>query len=276
MVQESGFKYRLYSVAVHLLALIAGLVCLLPFLHVLALSLSSGIAVARGEVGIWPVEFTIGRYQAILSDRNFVDAFALSVLRVVIGTGSMVMMTVLTAYPLALQHIHMPGRTAFKVLLVFAMLFSGGLIPTFLTYEALGLYNSFWVLILPRVVPLFSIIIMVNFFRGVPVEMLEAAMLDGASHLRILRDIYLPVSAPAVAIVTLFGALEHWNEWFDGAIYFRLSRDWPLQTHLYNNYLGGSSPSSAAAIFIAALPILLLYPFLQRYFISDLVLTTYK
>jgi putative aldouronate transport system permease protein len=189
----------------------------------------------------------------------------------------------------------MPGRTAFKVILLVGLLFSGGLIPTYLAVSSLGLLNNFLVLILPIALNIFYVVLLINFFRGSPRDLVEAAEIDGASHLDVLLRIFLPVSLPSLATITLFAAVTHWNSWFDGILYLSRSDMWPLQSLLYSLVstrqlqwaTGGgagalqfvnASPEglTAALIFFASVPILLVYPFLQRYFVTGLTLGSVK
>lgn len=187
----------------------------------------------------------------------------------------------------------MPGRTAYKICLLIGLLFSGGLIPTFLALKSLHMIDTFWVLIFPVALQIFFIIVMLNFFRGVPRELEESASMDGASDFQILWRIYLPLSKPALATVALFVAVMHWNSWFDGAVYINDPTRWPLQTYLYSQIVTnpGSTVDSQAAlqfqnitaqgqvsslIVVAAVPILMLYPFLQRYFTTGMVVGSVK
>jgi len=176
------------------------------------------------------------------------------------------------------------------------LLFTGGLIPTFISYSEIGLINNFLVLILPLAINVFFIIIMINFMRGIPRELSEAAWLDGASHFDVLIRIYIPISKPAIATITLFSAVVHWNQWFDGLVFMQRVEDWPLQTWLYSLVTtrqiqwasSGSDSASfllenatpdglaAALIVLAALPIILVYPFLQRFFVTGLTLGSVK
>ena len=188
----------------------------------------------------------------------------------------------------------MPGRTAYKVILLFGMLFSGGLIPTFMIYKSLGLLNKFAVLIVPLAINIFHTIIVLNFFRGISPEMAEAAEVDGASHLDVLFRIYLPLSMPALVTVGLFAAMQHWNAWFDGLVYITQRTGWPLQSYVYSLVRTGSADAEAvwgtlgqvsnltpqglagAILLFSALPIFIIYPFIQRYFLTGLTLGAVK
>lgn len=272
---------------------ILGLLCLIPFLHVVALSLSGRTPILSESVGLWPVQFNVNNYEVVYQDRRFLSSFGVSVMRVLIGVSLNVAVIVLTAYPLSRDRIHLPGRTVFKTILIFGMLFSGGLIPFFMSIRNLGLYNNFMVLILPTALNIFNVILVMNFFRGIPEELEDAATLDGASHLDILIRIFLPVSLPVLATVALFSAVGHWNSWFDGILFINRTEGWPLQSLLYSlvttrtaewnfgkaasDFLNATPKGlSAALIIVSSLPILIVYPLLQRYFVTGLTIGSVK
>lgn len=279
-----------------LCVILAGLalVCLVPFLHVLAQSLSSKEAVSSDSVGLWPIGFNLDNYVFMLGDPQVVRSFGISVARVIVGVAVTMVLVVLTAYPLSRDHVSMPFRSAYKVVMLIGLMFSGGLIPLFLAFRTLHLLNTFWVLIFPVALNIFFVIVAMNFFRGIPRELEEAATMDGASHIKILFQIYVPLSKPVLATIALFAAVTHWNSWFDGAVFIQQSSGWPLQSYLYqllatnqgmtlnpgqaaqqlqNATTGGVA---AALILIASVPILVVYPFLQRYFTAGLTLGSVK
>ena len=274
-----------------LLTLLA-LVCLLPLIHLVAVSFSGRWPSEAYQVGLWPVEFTTANYERIFRFGQFQRSFMISVVRTVLGTAVSLAMTVLMAYPLSVEEGFRGQRVA-KWLLIFGLIFSGGLIPTYLAVRNFGLLNTIWALIIPGAVSIWNVIILMNFFRGVPRELAEAASIDGASHWNILFNIYLPLSLPALATLTLFSAVGHWNAWFDGMLYIRTMSNVPLQTYLKtlivdNNFEGLTVATTgifeqisqrslrAAQVVIATVPILMLYPFLQRYFIHGLTLGSLK
>lgn len=269
------------------------IISLFPLLNILALSFSSNSAAAAGWVTIFPVDFTLDSYSYILSNPAFFRAFGVSVLRVVLGTGISMFVTILAAYAMSQDELHFHGRKVYRWLFLITMVFSGGMIPQFMVIRMVGLYNSFWALVLPTAVQTFNIILMQNFFKGLPYALTESAMLDGANHFQILFKIYLPVSKPSLATVGLFTIVGHWNSWFDGMIYLSDSSKYPLQTYLRNiiqsvdtskldlNTVDAMNKIStrtvtAAQIFIAIIPIMIIYPFLQRYFITGMTLGSVK
>ncbi len=272
------------------------LLCLAPFLNLLATSLSSDEAVNAGKVGLIPVGFTANAYKVLVTKIAFFRAFGMSVLRVVLGTAVSVGVITLGAYPLSKGNDAFRGRMFYTVLFIITMFFSGGLVPTYIVITKLGLSDNILALILPTAMNAWNMVLLINFFRQIPKDLTEAATLDGAGHYRILFQIVLPVSLPALATVILFTGVQHWNNWFDGLIY--MSPDnFPLQTYIYNmineaNILRQqlvTNPGDAALlaqiptktlesaqIFIAILPVIPLYPFAQKFFIKGLVLGSVK
>lgn len=301
MIRDRGLSNRIVDGALYLILTLLALACLLPFWHLLAKSFSERLAVAADIVSLWPIGFNTENYAFILNNRQFLGSFGVSTVRVLLGVVLTLLITVITAYPLSRDRIHMPGRTVIKVLFLIGMLFSAGLIPSFLAIRNLGLYNNFLVLVVPGALSIFNTIVVMNFFRGIPIELEEAALLDGATHLDVLFRVFLPVSLPVLATVTLFTAVGHWNSWFDGIVFLSSSESWPLQSYMYTvittrilesqtSTIGIQDPSraiesfanatpqglSAAMIFVASFPIIMVYPFLQRYFVTGLTIGSVK
>ena len=293
MVGERGWGSALFDVANHVFLVLFGFACLLPLIHILAVSFSNRAASAGGFVTVYPIGFTLANYEKIFQSGAIYRAALVSVQRTVIGTSVNLLLTVLTAYPLSKSKDYFKGRTVFMWVFVFAMLFSGGVIPWFLVIRSLGLLNKIWALILPGAVPIWNVILTMNFFRDVPKELEEAAIIDGASHWRILWNVYVPISVPVLATMTLFSAVGHWNAWFDGMILMTKSTMYPLQTFLRSVVVSmnlsavltldpkelyelSDRSARAATIFIATIPILLVYPFVQRYFIVGIRLGAVK
>jgi len=295
MIGERNFGNLVIDIFIYIVLFVIGISSVLPFMHVVSVSLSESSAVASNAVGILPVGLHLDNYQYLINNQDFFRTLFNSVVRVGVGVAATILLVLLTAYPLSLDHTPMPGRTAYKIFMLVGLLFTGGLIPTFITYGNLGLLNNFWVLIFPVIINVFFIIIMLNFMRGIPRELSEAAWLDGASHFGVLFRIYVPISKPAIATIVLFAAVTHWNSWFDGLVFMQKVEDWPLQTWLYSlvttrqiQWQAANSSASldiqnatpdglaAALIVLAALPIMLVYPFLQRYFVTGLTLGSVK
>ena len=270
--------------------IIFALVCLVPFFNLLAISLSDAAAVDAGNVGIIPVDFNITAYKFLVQKQEFWTAFGISVRRVVLGTILSLVINILAAYPLSRPKKYFKGRKFYVIVLVVTMFFNGGIVPTYIIISKLGIMNTMLALILPTALNAWNIVLLISFFREVPNELIEAAEMDGAGQYQILFKVVLPISLPALATVTLFTAVAHWNNWFDGYMYMNPS-NYPLQTYIYNminevNQLASNpnlSPEQqellaslpgktlrSAQIFIAMLPIMVVYPFVQKYFIKGL------
>ncbi|MFC4596808.1 carbohydrate ABC transporter permease [Cohnella hongkongensis] len=293
MVERLSFSRRLFLIVNYTALIATALVCILPLAHVLALSFSSNAAATSGYVKLWPVEFTLKSYEFVLSRPAFMKSLLVTLERVAIGLPLNLLLTILIAYPLSKESSRFKLRTAYVWYFVFTMLFSGGLIPTYMTVNKAGLLDSIWALVLPGAVPVFNVVLLLNFFRGLPKELEEAAFIDGAGHFRTLWKIYFPLSLPAIATIALFTTVGHWNSWFDGLIYMNSPDHYPLQSYLQtviasrDMTLASSTDLEllaevsdrtvkAAQIFMGALPILLVYPFLQRYFVKGIVLGSVK
>ncbi|MBW4081144.1 carbohydrate ABC transporter permease [Paenibacillus sp. S150] len=272
---------------------LTAIACILPLINVLAISFSSSSAAAAGYVKLWPVDFTIASYKFALTKHEFLDGFLVSLQRVALGYAISMTVSILIAYPLSKEKQTLRSRNVYAWFFIVTMLFHGGLIPTYMTIKSVGLLDSLWALVLPTAVSVFNVILLMNFFRELPKEIEEAANIDGAGHWRTLWSIYLPLSKPSVATITLFIVVFHWNSWFDGLIYMNSTSNYPLQSYLQtiiinvdpstataNDLLDMSAISDrtfkAAQVFLAAFPILLVYPFLQKYFMKGLVMGSVK
>lgn len=297
MIQERGLLNTITNIVLYTVLTALVILCLAPFVHVIAVSFSDFKSVSANTVALWPINPHLDNYQYILKNEEFLRSFGISVLRVTVGVSLSLLVTIITAYPLSRDSVYMPGRTAFKMIMLFAMLFSGGLIPTFLALMNLGFIDKFWVLVIPGALNIFNAILIINYFRGISRELWEAAILDGANHLQVLFKLFVPISQPVIATVTLFSAVGHWNAWFDGIIYMKTLAKWPLQSYLYNlvttrslQWMTAGGAQKAGEVFqnatpeglattmilVAAIPILLVYPLLQRYFIHGLTLGSVK
>lgn len=266
--------------------------CLLPLLNMIAISFSGSDAVAANEVGLLPKDVNFIAYSKLLNDSQFWKSFLISVERVVLGLLINMFFTVTMAYPLSKSKHRFPAREIYIKFVIFAMLFSGGIIPLFMVVSNLHLTNTIWSLVLPGAVPVFNVILLINFFKGVPDSLDEAARIDGASPLQILVKIYLPVSLPALATVALFSIVNHWNDYFSGLIYMSKSAMYPLQTYIQQLTVDitqitdaeqlkqmssmNNRTFNAAKIVVSTVPLLVIYPFLQKYFVSGMVIGAVK
>jgi multiple sugar transport system permease protein/putative aldouronate transport system permease protein len=293
MVRDNSLGSRLIDVVVIVVLLILALSTILPLWYTLCLSLSDKSAAAAGMVGLWPVGFNLTSYEAIIGDSNFFHAFWISIQRVVLGTFLELTATLLIAYPLSKNTKQFPPRNIIMWFLVFSWLFSGGLIPWYQMMKSYGLINSMWGLALGNSLPIFNVIIAVNFFRNLPKEIEEAALIDGAGPWQMLRSIFIPLAKPMIATISLFSMVYHWNEFFNGLVLSTRQAFYPLQTYIQQMIVvidtSNMTPEqldalntisnqtlNAAKIFVAMIPILLIYPLIQRYFISGFTLGSVK
>ena len=293
MVKDNSLSSRVLDIVVIVAMVTAAILCLLPLWYTLSLSLSDKAAAAAGRVGLWPVGFNIFSYQSIISDANFLNSFWISVQRVVLGTLTELTVTLLMAFPLSKSTRQFPPRDLIMGFLVFAMLFSGGLIPWYQTMKAIGMVNNIWGLVLGNSLPIFNVILVMNFFRNLPKEIEEAAIIDGAGPWATFLRIFLPLSKPVIATIALFSVVYHWNEFFNGLVLSTRQAYYPLQTYIQQMIVVidtanmsqdqlqllneiSNQTLNAAKIFIAMIPILLIYPFLQRYFIQGITLGSVK
>ena len=289
------YHYALEALKYVVLVIFA-LTTLLPFVNLIAKSLSGEAAVISGRVGLWPLDPTIQTYRYVLQGHTFFSAFKVSVIITVLGGLAAVVVTAMSAYPLSRTNFR--GRKGFLYMWIFIMLFNGGMVPNYMLYRYLGLMDSYWCLILPHLVSVYNMLLIKNYFETLPDSLEEAARIDGANNMRVLFQIILPISLPMLATITLFYAVAYWNDYFTARMYISSMNRRPLQLYLYdliNNALQimndgmntGSvnaddlmnlTPESvrAAAITLSTIPILLLYPQLQKYFVTGIVVGSVK
>lgn len=265
------------------------LICVLPLVNLFAISLSGKAAANSGQVTFWPIDFTVLAYQKTFQNANFIRSIMIAVARTVLGTLLSMFVIVTAGYALSKDF---RGRTPLMWFFAFTMLFSGGLIPSYLVNSALGLKNNFWVYIIPGAFSCYNLILIMNFCKSIPPALEEAALVDGANFFQILWKIYLPLSKAGLATVALFIMVGNWNEWFTGILYMSDTKNYPLASFLQVIVVQGNQqdlaldPASAAAmsertikaaqVFIGALPILLVYPFLQKHFAKGIVMGAVK
>ena len=278
-----------YVIMLFMIILIA--LCILPMLNVLSVGLSDPAAIMRRDVSFFPVGFNLDSYMTVLTDMRFLRSLGWTVLLTVIVVIVSLVMTILCAYPLTFMSLK--GRKIISFLIVFTMLFGAGLIPTFILFRDLNLLDNPLVLILPGMISVFNMIIMRNFFLGIPDSLKESAEIDGAGPLVVLLKIYLPLSTPVLATLGLFYAVNRWNGFQDALFFMPNAPEWhPIQMLLYNILQNNISfdvadPGSAAppgwgpavesaAVFIAMVPILCVYPFIQKYFVQGATLGAVK
>ena len=273
------------------------LVIILPCINVLALSLNDGADAAKGGVYFFPRVFTLENFKQVFSDGSIMRAYKYTILRVVIGTLLTLIVTSLAAF--ALKEKDLPGVKVITILITFTMLFGGGMIPTYVQYKNLHLINNFWVYVVPSLVSVTYLLMMRAYFEGIPASLEESAKLDGCGYFGIYGRIILPLSKPVIAVIGLYTAVNHWNDWFSGAFYMTSNEKWPVQTVLQQMLARAMSASQKditsvaqalvqgastvtsdslkmAAVVITTVPILLIYPFVQKYFASGIMIGAVK
>jgi putative aldouronate transport system permease protein len=287
MIRKS-VGYRAFLVINYSLLFILAALCIFPVLHVLALSMSSSTAASSGKVILFPVGFTIKSYRFVMENNQFMRAFFVSIVRVGLGVPINMLMTFLSAYPLSRTRSQFRAKAVFTWFFLVTILFGGGLIPWYMVIKETGLLNTIWALVIPGAVPVFNVILLINYFRSIPSELEEAAYMDGAGHWLILWKIFLPLSIPTLATITLFSMLGHWNSWFDGLILMNSPEKYPLQSYMQTIVINrdpntlterdldllkivNEKTTKSAQLFIAMIPIICVYPFLQKYFTTGLI-----
>lgn len=269
-----------------LLVLIA-LCMLLPFMHVISQSFSEDRYVVAGSVGVLPKGFSLNAYIFAFNDTPILTAFRNTIVITLAGTILALITETITAYPLSIPNLR--GRKFVMYFYVFTMLFSAGMIPGFLLMRTLGLLNNLWSMILPHMLNVFNMILLKNYFEGLPDAISESAMMDGANHYIILLRIIVPMSMPILATITLFTAVEFWNSYFNAMLYLSDPRKITLQLFLVNLVKQANTTDAitsdiivqpdtvrSASVMIALVPILLVYPFVQRFFVTGITLGSVK
>ena len=297
-MKNTSISRKIFLVFNTIILISLALVCVLPFANLLAISFSDKVAVSSNEVKFIPIGFNTAAYEFILNSSAFMKSVWVSVQRTVLGVIANLVLIIFTAYPLSKSNKEFHSRSIFSWFFVVTMLFSGGLIPMYMMVKYTGIMDSIWALILPSSLPIFSMLVVMNYMRGLPKEIEEAAYIDGAGHFQTLLKVILPVCTPTLATVTLFSFVAHWNSWFDGMIYMNTVDKYPLQSYLQTvvinpeaffrnatnvsaelaNYMNlvSARTTNAAQLFLAIIPALCIYPFLQKYFTTGLVMGSVK
>lgn len=266
------------------------IIIVVPLWNVVVSSFSSGRSLAEGGFIFWPTEFSLENYQAVFRDESIWQAFFISVAKTVIGVGTHVFFCAMVGYGLSKRYVR--GRKFYVAMGVITMFFSGGMIPTYLLMKSLGLLNSFWVYIIPALLSFYDVIILMNFFRNVPDSLEESAKIDGGGDWRIFLSIFIPLSMPAMATIALFNGVGQWNDFMTTKLYITDQSLYPLQMMLYEIIVQSQTQSmqnigsvaietttkgvQLATIVVTTLPIVAIYPILQKYFISGMMLGAVK
>lgn len=288
---NTRIKDKIFDIIIVILIAVAVVICLVPFLHIVAISFSTNNAILGRKVTIWPVGLNLDSYKAVFGDPTMIRSMGFTIFLTILFTIISMTMTILAAYPLTKKNLK--GRNIFMLYIIFTMFFSGGMIPDYLLIKDLGILDTIWCLILPQALSAFNLIILKTFFSNLPDSLEESAYIDGASYFTILVKIVLPLSTPVLATLSLFYAVWRWNAFNDSLFYISNSKLYPLQLKLYQIVYNNMSleisqmegikasnllPESlkAASVMFATVPILMVYPWLQKYFISGLMIGAIK
>ncbi|MCI1881729.1 MAG: carbohydrate ABC transporter permease [Sporolactobacillus sp.] len=284
---------KTFGVVVYLVLALVTVIVLYPLIDILSASISNPAAVARGKVWLMPIDINFKAYLSIFHNNEIIIGYKNTLFYTTVGTLINIVMTVMIAYPLSRKDFY--GRNVITFFIVFTMFFSGGMIPTYLVVKELGMLNTFWAVTVPGAVSVYNVIVMRTFFQNIPDDLRESAELDGCSSWQYLIHILLPLSKPIIAVMVLFYAVGHWNNFFDALIYLTDRNKYPLQLFLREMLIQGNmsdmntiSDSSIsnfmlqveglkyAAVVVANLPMLILYPFLQKYFVKGVLVGSLK
>ena len=304
MVRDTSLSGRAYGLVVHVIVFVVLISSLYPILHIFSVSLSRDVAVRGNDVSFFPVGFNLRAYNLILSSPTIPNSFKNSVIYTVLGTLVNMFMSTTMAYALSKKKLAFRGL--FTTMVIITFFFSGGLIPTFLLVRSLGFYNRIWALVIPGAISTWNLIILRTFFQTLPAELEDSAYMDGASDIKVFTAIMLPIAKAAIATITLFYAVGHWNSWFPAVIYLSDAKKYPMQVILRQIVImnqmteallqRGEQMAAAAEIdrqmldeifvsenrikyavlFISILPMLALYPFIQKYFVRGVMIGSLK
>ncbi|MHA6482620.1 carbohydrate ABC transporter permease [Paenibacillus sp. strain BS8-2] len=289
---------RLMLIFIYAFLILLSFSAFYPFWNALVVSFNLGIDTSKGGITFWPRVWTLENYDIVLNDDRLINGFMVSIARTVAGTLSAILMTALLAYGMSKKDLI--GRNYYMLFFVFTMYFGGGLIPTFLLIRSLGLMNTFWVFIIPALISVWNMIIFRTFFKSLPAGLEESAQIDGCTNWGIFFRIVLPLSGPVVATLALFTAVAHWNDWFMPSIYITNEHLVPIQTMLrqilnanivteMSNNIDTASAArlegmrtittkslTMATMMVATLPIIMVYPFVQKYFVKGVLIGSLK
>ncbi|MCL2879678.1 MAG: carbohydrate ABC transporter permease [Treponema sp.] len=293
MVRTRTLSEKIFNAINITVMAVLAISCLYPLWYALCLSLSDNAAANAGLVTYYPIGLNLTSYKEIMRDSAFLNSFWISIKRTVLGTFITLIILISMAYPLSKKKSEFKPRDVIMWIVVFCMLFSGGTIPWFITMKNYGLIDSIWGLVFSGGLPVFYLILMVNFYRSIPSDLEEAAVIDGAGPWTILFRVIVPCSIPVLATIMLFTSVYHWNEFFQGLVLTTGEKNYPLQTYIRQISVNIQSVSvdramlerlsrlsnkslNAAKIFVAIIPMLIVYPFVQRYFITGIMLGAIK
>lgn len=289
---------RIMMICIYTFLTVLAVSTLYPFLNAVAVSFNQGLDTSKGGVTLWPRVFTLENYKVVFKDDRLMNGFVISILRTIIGTASAILCTAIFSYGMSKKELM--GRNFYMVMCIITLYFAGGLIPSFMLIRNIGLMDSFWVFIIPSLIGVWNMIIFRTFFQGLPVGLEESAKIDGCGNWGTLFRIVFPLSGPVIATLALFTAIYHWNEWFYAGIYISDQSKYPIQTmlrqillsNIVSDQAGGLDASSLAhlqraktvtskslsmaTMLVATLPIICVYPFVQKYFVKGVLVGSLK
>lgn len=296
---RSSFSDRVMMAFIYTFLIVLAFVSLYPFWNSAVISLNEGLDTGKGGITFWPRKFTMENYNLVFENEKIINGFVISILRTVIGTIGSILCTSIFAYGMTKRELM--GRKYYMILCIITIYFGGGLIPTFMLMRNLGLFDSFWVFIIPSLVTIWNMIVFRTFFMGLPGGLEESAKIDGCGYWGTFFRIIVPLSGPVIATLSLFTAINHWNEWFTASIYITNENLIPVQTLLRqilnsniiseisssaldtasssridNMKLVTSKSLSAATMMVATIPIVIVYPFVQRFFVKGVLVGSLK
>ena len=288
-IREQKKHFSVIDLMNMILLIFAAFICIVPFWYVFTVSFSDPLLAREGIVSLLPKGFSIGAYRIIFRQNRFFNALKISLIRTVFG--GFINLVFQTFFAYGLSHRNLPGQKVLKLMVVFTMLFNGGMIPTYMIVRYTGILDSIWALIIPNAISTWNVIILMSFFNSLPAEINESAYIDGAGDFTIFIKLVVPLSIPGIAVVSLYIAVTHWNSLMDAVLYINKTNYKPLQTYLMEmgvnsqmedvmSTMDGLNTSTlsiqTAAIFASTVPILLVYPFIQRFFVKGLMIGAIK
>ena len=291
---KAPFSDKVFKTVIYVLVAFFTVIILFPLLNVLATSFSSYSAVISGKVWIWPSEFQLETYKAVFQSKSIFIGYRNTLIYTLIGTAINMFVTLCAAYPLSFSDLR--GRGVISGIFAFTMLFSGGMIPAYMVVNKLGMIDTVWAMLLPGALSVWNMVIMRTFFQSsIPRELYDAALIDGASDIRYLISVVVPLSGSIIAVIALYYAVGHWNNYFNGMLYLNSKSKYPLQVFLREILLLGSMDSEIAGsmdydlyaqgaselikyavIIVSTMPMMIIYVFIQKYFVKGVMIGAVK
>jgi len=296
MIENKSLVSRIRVVIIYFVILLLTVLCVFPVWNMVCMSFSSAVAVSANWVKLWPVDFTLEAYIKIVEDSQFWRSFGISVLRVVIALIIQLVFVALMAYPLSQSEQYFYKRNLCMKFFLITMLFNGGMVPTYMLIKELEMLDTIWSLVLPTAIQTGNVILVLNFFRRIPASLEEAAIVDGANPFQVLLKVFLPISKPIMATMALYVIVQHWNDFMTGKLYIMKFRNYPLMSYIQSIQINLAEAAkagitgddlaalqkvsgknlNAAKVVVTMLPLLMVYPFLQKYLIIGITMGSVK